>query len=153
LGGSLVIIVVVVVWSSRRIGQRLRPAPEKILGQVDAIRNSIERCAKITHHLLGFAKRMAVTQETIDLRRLIREVLSFPDREGGRRVNPEARPTIGEREAGFWEAVCAALAHDVNNVLVGLAEQMGGGVVAGSSNAANSTAVVLPRSLARRRTR
>jgi signal transduction histidine kinase len=61
------------------------PTPEKLLEQIDVIQTSVERCSKITHRLLGFAKHMDVRREEIDLRKLLREVLSFLDKEANYR--------------------------------------------------------------------
>jgi signal transduction histidine kinase len=62
-----------------------KPSEEKLLEQVDSIQTSVERCSKITHRLLGFAKHMEVARERINLRHLLRQVLSFLDREAGYR--------------------------------------------------------------------
>jgi len=51
----------------------------------DAVLNSVERCRAITHRLLGFARRMDVTIETIDLNRLLEEVFSFMEKEAQHR--------------------------------------------------------------------
>ena len=47
----------------------------------DSVLNSVERCRAITHRLLGFARRMDVTIESIDLNDVLREVLSFLEKE------------------------------------------------------------------------
>jgi two-component system NtrC family sensor kinase len=54
---------------------------EKFLAQIMGILKSVKRCRNITHRLLGFAKRMDVQIETINLNGLIEEVLSFLERE------------------------------------------------------------------------
>jgi two-component system NtrC family sensor kinase len=54
---------------------------EKFMAQIMGILKSVKRCRDITHRLLGFAKRMDVQIETIDLNELIEEVLSFLERE------------------------------------------------------------------------
>jgi two-component system NtrC family sensor kinase len=54
---------------------------EKFMVQIMGILKSVKRCRDITHRLLGFAKRMDVQIETIDLNELIEEVLSFLERE------------------------------------------------------------------------
>lgn len=43
---------------------------DKIIGGVDSILNSVGRCSAITHRLLGFAKRMDINTEVIDLEKL-----------------------------------------------------------------------------------
>jgi len=50
---------------------------EKFLGLTDSILKSVERCKSITHRLLGFAKRMEVQLEILDLNQLIQETLDF----------------------------------------------------------------------------
>jgi len=53
----------------------------KFLGLTDSILQSVERCKIITHRLLGFARRMEVQLETLDLNELIQEVLGFLEKE------------------------------------------------------------------------
>ena len=57
------------------------PQKEKFLKLIESVLVSVERCSTITHRLLGFAKRMDTEVETIDLELLIREVLSFLEKE------------------------------------------------------------------------
>ncbi len=57
------------------------PNREKYLGIIDSVLRSVERCTKITHRLLGFARRMDVSHEEIDLRGLLEEVVGFLGRE------------------------------------------------------------------------
>jgi signal transduction histidine kinase len=57
------------------------PQKEKFLKLIESVLTSVERCSTITHRLLGFAKRMDTETETIDLELLIREVLSFLEKE------------------------------------------------------------------------
>lgn len=54
---------------------------DKVMGLVDSISNSVDRCSTITHRLLGFAKRMDVGKELIDLGNLLKEVLGFLGKE------------------------------------------------------------------------
>jgi signal transduction histidine kinase len=53
------------------------PQREKLLGLVDSILASVDRCSRVTHRLLGFARRMETAHEQIDLRALLEEVVSF----------------------------------------------------------------------------
>jgi two-component system NtrC family sensor kinase len=53
------------------------PQKEKLLGLVESILRSVQRCSQVTHRLLGFAKRMEVRQEPIDLKELLTEVAGF----------------------------------------------------------------------------
>ncbi len=53
------------------------PQKQKMLGLVDSIVSSVERCSKVTHRLLGFAKRMEIRRESINIRELLDEVVGF----------------------------------------------------------------------------
>lgn len=46
-----------------------------------AVQNAVNRCKVITHRLLGFARRMDVSLEDIDVNELVKEVLGFLDKE------------------------------------------------------------------------
>jgi len=61
------------------------PHKSKMSGLVDSIINSVERCSKVTHRLLGFAKRMEIRQEQINVRELIEEVIGFQKTEATHR--------------------------------------------------------------------
>jgi two-component system NtrC family sensor kinase len=61
------------------------PQRDKFAKLVDSILTSVGRCSTITHRLLGFAKRMDVKTETIDIEFLIREVLGFVEKEAAYR--------------------------------------------------------------------
>ncbi len=61
------------------------PSSEKLTPLVNSILNSAERCGRITHRLLGFARHMEVQWETIDLDVLLREVLEFLEKEASYR--------------------------------------------------------------------
>ena len=54
---------------------------EKLIRIADSILNSVKRCSTITYRLLGFARRIDVQTELIDLRSLMEEVLSFLGKE------------------------------------------------------------------------
>jgi two-component system NtrC family sensor kinase len=54
---------------------------ERLVAAVDSILRSVQRCKKVTHRLLGFARHMDVKIETIDLESLLREVLGFLEKE------------------------------------------------------------------------
>jgi two-component system NtrC family sensor kinase len=73
---------------------------DRLVAAVDSILKSVQRCKKVTHRLLGFARHMDVTTETIDLESLLREVLGFLEKEAEYRdlkvsfeIEPEL-PTI-----------------------------------------------------------
>ncbi len=57
------------------------PEKEKFLALTDSILNSVARCRSITHRLLGFARRMEVQIEEMDLNEVIRETYSFLEKE------------------------------------------------------------------------
>ncbi len=48
---------------------------------ITAMQKSVGHCSAITHRLLGFAKRMDIKADSIDLEVLMNEVISFFDRE------------------------------------------------------------------------
>jgi two-component system NtrC family sensor kinase len=54
---------------------------EKFSTLVGAVLESVNRCRTITHRLLGFAKRMEVEIENLDLNDLLVEVLGFLEKE------------------------------------------------------------------------
>lgn len=54
---------------------------EKFLALTDSILQSVNRCRSITHRLLGFARRMEVQIEVLDLNEVIRETLMFLEKE------------------------------------------------------------------------
>jgi two-component system NtrC family sensor kinase len=57
-----------------------QPEP-RLIGLVDSIINSVERCATITRRLLRFARHLEVSIQTIHLEELVREVLGFVGKE------------------------------------------------------------------------
>lgn len=57
------------------------PDKEKFFKQIDAIIRSVERCRGITHRMLGFAKRMDVKIEILDINAVMVETLGFLERE------------------------------------------------------------------------
>jgi len=54
---------------------------EKFSKLVKSVIESVKRCKTITHRLLGFAKRMEVEVEPLDLNELLEEVLGFLEKE------------------------------------------------------------------------
>jgi len=54
---------------------------EKFSNLLGVILQSVNRCKTITHRLLGFAKRMEVEIEILDLNELLEEVLGFLEKE------------------------------------------------------------------------
>jgi len=54
---------------------------EKFLSLTDSIIQSVNRCRSITHRLLGFARRMEVQIEVLDLNEVVTETLMFLEKE------------------------------------------------------------------------
>lgn len=54
---------------------------EKLLALLNGIFDSVIRCRTITHRLLGFARRMEITHEVIDLNDVVKEVIGFIEKE------------------------------------------------------------------------
>jgi two-component system NtrC family sensor kinase len=57
------------------------PEKEKFTSLTDVILQSITRCRSITHRLLGFARRMEVQIEVLDLNEVLRETFTFLEKE------------------------------------------------------------------------
>ena len=51
------------------------------LALIDSVLGSVDRCKKITHRLLGFARHMNIGHEEIDMRGLIDEAVGFLEKE------------------------------------------------------------------------
>ncbi|MFW6325020.1 MAG: sensor histidine kinase [Desulfovibrionales bacterium] len=72
---------------------------ERLLGLVNSILSSVERCGRITHRLLGFARHVDVQLQRLSLHKVVQEVLSFLGKEAEYRnitVNVESRGDIPE---------------------------------------------------------
>ena len=54
---------------------------ERFLSLIHGIAGSVNRCRVITHRLLGFARKMDITVETMDLNESIKEVKGFLEKE------------------------------------------------------------------------
>ena len=57
------------------------PEREKFLSLLNAVLQSVHRCRSITHRLLGFARRMDVQIEVLDLNEIVMETLAFLEKE------------------------------------------------------------------------
>jgi two-component system NtrC family sensor kinase len=53
----------------------------KFMELTDSILKSVDRCSVITHRLLGFARRMEVEYEDLDLNEIVQEVIGFLEKE------------------------------------------------------------------------
>ncbi len=58
---------------------------QKFLGLIQATLDSVARCKAVTHRLLGFARRMEVRVDTLDLNDLLEEVLGFLEKDAHHR--------------------------------------------------------------------
>jgi len=56
-------------------------ADKRIIGLIDSVLSSVERCGTITKRLLGFARHMEGTLESINIDKIINEVLGFLHKE------------------------------------------------------------------------
>ncbi len=54
---------------------------QKLIGSIDAVSASVDRCAAITHRLLNFARHVDVTIQPVNLEDIVREVLGFLGKE------------------------------------------------------------------------
>ena len=54
---------------------------EKFLTLINGISDSVTRCRTITHRLLGFSRRMELSQDTTDINDAIQEVIGFLEKE------------------------------------------------------------------------
>ena len=71
------------------------PKKEKFFQLTESIRQSVDRCSTITHRLLGFARRMDVEIETLDLNEVVLEVFGFLEKEAFHR-NIEVRLQLAD---------------------------------------------------------
>ncbi|MBM3335430.1 hypothetical protein FJY63_12280 [Candidatus Sumerlaeota bacterium] len=99
--------------------EKEHPVDEKIAGLVDSILSSVARCGAITHRLLGFAKRMDVSRERIQMDALLDEVLGFLGKESiYRNITVSrcfpAQPVIIESDRGQLQQVFLNV---INNAL------------------------------------
>jgi signal transduction histidine kinase len=117
------------------------PPRGKLVGLVDSVLKSADRCGGITHRLLGFAKHMDVQRETINLDLLLKDVLAFLEKEASYRNirvdfnYPQEPPTIvsdrGQLQQVFLNIVNNAFAalEDGGHIEIGI-HRVGGEAVA-----------------------
>ena len=60
-------------------------ADTRLIGLVDSIISSVERCATITRQLLNFARNILVSVQKVNLRQIVDDVLEFQAKEAGYR--------------------------------------------------------------------
>ena len=61
------------------------PRKEQFLRQIQAIHTAVARCRDITHRMLGFARRMEVKIESLDINEMLEETLLFFKKEAQHR--------------------------------------------------------------------
>ena len=57
----------------------------RLIGLIDSITNSVERCATITRQLLNFARNIQVSIQKVNLQQIVADVLEFQAKEAGYR--------------------------------------------------------------------
>jgi two-component system, NtrC family, sensor kinase len=96
-----------------------RASDEKLMGLVDSVISSVERCATITRRLLSFTRHIEVNNKPLNLEEVIRDVLGFLGKEAEYRTItvsasvPEDIPQI-ESDPGRLQEV---LLNVINNSL------------------------------------
>lgn len=96
-----------------------RASDEKLMGLVDSVISSVERCATITRRLLSFTRHIDVNNKPLNLEEVIRDVLGFLGKEAEYRTItvftsvPEDIPQI-ESDPGRLQEV---LLNVINNSL------------------------------------
>jgi two-component system NtrC family sensor kinase len=63
------------------ISGKLEQNKEKFLALISGISESVTRCRTITHRLLGFSRRMEISQDAIDINDAVQEVIGFLEKE------------------------------------------------------------------------
>ncbi|MBZ4685098.1 MAG: histidine kinase [Desulfomicrobiaceae bacterium] len=108
------------------------PDKERFAKQIDAILRSVDRSRGITHRMLGFAKRMDVRIEVLDLNAAITETIGFLEREAQyRNVTIERRlaPDLPQIPSDYGQIQQVVL-NILNNALAAVAD---GGTIAVST--------------------
>lgn len=121
------------------------PQKEKTLSLVDSILSSVDRCSRVTHRLLGFARRMDSKNELIDLRILLEEVVGFQTTEIAHRsisINYDIHPGLPsiESDRGQLQQVFLNI---INNAIAAVKD--GGKIDIGVQPASESTVAVTIR--------
>jgi signal transduction histidine kinase len=114
------------------------PRKDKYLHLLDKILESDKRCSDITHQLLGFAKRLDVQHEPVDLHVLTRQVLSFLEKEAAYRniqITVDCRPDVPTIETDR-RGLQQVFFNIVNNALQAVAD--GGSIAIGIRRAGAS---------------
>jgi signal transduction histidine kinase len=86
------------------------PHKNELSELIGAIHNAVKRCSTVTHRLLGFARHMDTTIETVDLNKVITDVSSFLEKEAEHRkvkvgLHLFEKPALIESDRGQLEQV------------------------------------------------
>ena len=95
------------------------PQREKFIAQIGSLEEAVSRARVITHRLLGFARRMDVPLQPIQVNDVLREVIGFLDKEAlhrGIRIDQELDPHLPviESDTGQLQQIFLNI---VNNAL------------------------------------
>jgi len=63
------------------VSGNLEHQKEKFIGLINGISDSVTRCRTITHRLLGFSRRMEISQDAIDINDAVQEIIGFLEKE------------------------------------------------------------------------
>jgi two-component system NtrC family sensor kinase len=78
------------------------PQRQKFLAEIGSVEDAVNRARVITHRLLGFARRMEVPLQPVQVNDVIREVIGFLDKEAlyrGIRIEQELDPALPSIES------------------------------------------------------
>ncbi len=120
-------------------GQPDFPAKARILAQVQSILRAVDRCRGITHRMLGFARRMDVSIEELDVGEILSETAGFLANEAMHRkveVRLDIDPALPRIESDRSQLQQVFL-NLFNNALAAVAD--GGQIVASARRAADGT--------------
>lgn len=103
------------------------PDRERYSGLIEAILRSVERCRGITHRMLGFARQMDVQIENLDVNEVLRETLSFLEKEASYRnielaVQLDEKLPVIDSDRGQLQQVFLNI---VNNAFAAVADREG----------------------------
>jgi len=119
------------------------PARTKIDAQVESILRAVERCRGITHRMLGFARRMDVSIEDLDVGEIIKETAGFLSNEAMHRkvdvrleIDPEL-PRINSDRSQLQQVFLNLF----NNALAAVAD--GGRIVATAREIGDSVEITV----------
>jgi two-component system NtrC family sensor kinase len=78
------------------------PQRQKFMAEISSVEDAVNRARVITHRLLGFARRMEVPLQPVQVNDVIREVIGFLDKEAmyrGIRIEQELDPELPSIES------------------------------------------------------